>query len=502
MTGKGISRATGRSVSAEDRDQSGLFAGRFRLEEELGIGDLGRVFRAFDVVRRDHVALKILHQEVTDSAGGLAGMVPLLRSVGRLGHPALRHLHDFNEWRGQVYLSLELLSGQTLASRLVAGERWTPSEAAALLRPLVDALDHGRPQGPHRGIRPDHLWLVEPGGAASAPSVKLSDYGLASLLTPEQRVTEAALRGHAAFLAPEILTGGADGGEQADMFALGQIWLTMVRGEPLLPGTAADVFEDLPRSPETRLLRQLLAPHPAGRPASWKEVRDALTPRQRDRRLRLPDLPLPPSCRRLAGSAAGLLLVVGLIGWLAVRARPNSVAVTPEALRAAWNDWDATRLRLLARAASEPELLPTVEREFAPSRDWALARDWWRSESARSDEARRRILQTLSALDREAAGADRALAARGRLRTLSELARDPAGPALGLTNLPLAKSDTEWSKATDAFRDGRFTAAAEGYESGLAALHAALEAHWMQNHSRALAAQAAWHRCLSGMPAA
>lgn len=489
-----------------------LFAGRFRLEEELGSGAIGRVFRAFDVVRQDAVALKILHDDVAAAASGLSGMVPLLRSIGRLSHPALRHLHDFNEWQGQIYLSLELLKGRTLDALLREGRRWTVPEAAALLLPVVEALEHARPQGPHRAIRPGHLFCVEHSGTltnaergtrnAELGQVKLADHGLAVLLTREQQVTDATLRGHAAYLAPEILTGADDGGDPADMFALGQVWLALVRGEPLLPGTPATVMDELPRSREAALLRRLLAPRPADRPGSWNEVRAALAPTESGatftRKILWPRLGWVAAF----GAVVVLVGLFGLVRWSVGRSRPALVAVTPEELRVAWAAWDETRLRLLAQAATEPKLLPIVQAHFAPMRDWTLARDWWRAESAGAGDTTGRAVQTLAELGQEAAGAQRTLTALPHFRRLAEAVRAVTDTGLGITNLPVAEWDATQARAVEAFQDRRFAAAAEELECGLAQARARLAELWMDREARARTALSAWRAELTarGLP--
>jgi len=481
-----------------DAETSELFAGRFRLGEELGAGAVGRTYRATDLVRQEPVAVKLVHDDLAAAAGGLPGLVPLLRAAARLGHPALGQLHDFNLWEGRVYLSLELLRGPTLDRLLPEGRRWTLSAAARALRPVAEALAHAAPAGAHRSLRPGHLhWLPGPGDPGSEGRFKLADFGLGGLLTRAQRVGDATLRGHSPYLAPEILTGTGDADEAADRFAFGQLWLAMVRGEPLLPGQDLAGVEP---GRELALLRRLLATRPTDRPASWPEVLAELAPpAPTGHRWRFPRTG-PRRWRAAAGALAlSLAAVAGFQVWRTTQ-RSVPAASLPEELRAEWAAWDAQRLNLLARAAAWPDWLPTVQTHFAPVRDWTLARDWWRATESpprRPDlraGAEQRLRQALGALREEASAADRALAARAALAPWADqaaLVLAEPGPAL---HLPAGTAAL--GPADDAFRDQRFQDAAEQLERELGSTTNAWQQAAAEHETAAGAALEAWRGSL------
>jgi uncharacterized RDD family membrane protein YckC len=187
----------------------------FRLEQCLGTGGMGSVYRALDKSLERYVAVKVLR-----SGGGIAHepdrVEILLREAiaqARLNHPNVVTIYYVGRDGNEPFLAMELVSGGTLADRLAAG---LPSYAriARWARQVVSALDHASQFGiVHGDIKPSNLLCH------NEVDVKLSDFGL-SRFDARQSVTSHALAGTPAYLAPELLEGGAPS-IQSDMFALG-----------------------------------------------------------------------------------------------------------------------------------------------------------------------------------------------------------------------------------------------------------------------------------------
>lgn len=297
----------GRRVGGPEFPEAGdLLGGRFRLVRPLGAGATGVVFEALDEIALQKVALKVLRPE---SILG-SGLERLRREVrlSRPGHPNVVRLNDLHEADGLLLLSMELVEGESLASRLGDGRRLALGEVVALGLRVAGALAYLHGNGlVHRDVKPGNLLLDGAGG------VKLCDLGLLRPVDHGLTLTVSELVvGTPAYMAPEQAAGKELTGA-TDVYALGlTLWQALTGSVPLSGSTAVETLTrrqkeapprlrplrpDVPRWLE-RLLRRMLSPRPADRPAA-AEVGAALGA------ARYRPLPLP---RTLA--AAGVALVV------------------------------------------------------------------------------------------------------------------------------------------------------------------------------------------------
>ena len=143
--------------------------GLYEIEEELGRGAMGIVFRAYDPTIRRRVALKVIRpQSLASEAEVAAARVRFFReaaAAGKLSHPNIVTLYHMGEEQGFLYLVMEYVIGTSIEKLLQAGSMGAAG-AVVLLKQVADALDHAHNEGIiHRDVgRPTFLFglMAEP----------------------------------------------------------------------------------------------------------------------------------------------------------------------------------------------------------------------------------------------------------------------------------------------------------------------------------------------------
>src|SRR5437016_10399049 len=198
--------------------------GRYRLEEQVGQGGMAVVWRGWDTQLRRTVAVKVLHAHLHSREDIRKRFDREAHAVARLHHPYILDVYDFSGPQAQPsYLVTEFIRGQTL--RAFADEHpFDPPElAAACLLPIAEALQHAHAAGViHRDLKPENIMVRDDG------VVKLTDFGIAALLDPDEKFTmTGSILGSPAHLAPETIE-GKPADPRSDLFSFGTIlyWLS------------------------------------------------------------------------------------------------------------------------------------------------------------------------------------------------------------------------------------------------------------------------------------
>jgi tetratricopeptide (TPR) repeat protein len=216
-----------------------LIGGRYVLQEEVGRGGAGVVYRARQVDLDRMVALKLLIVRLDggDSLGlrlSLEGTV-----IARLRHPNIVQVFEIGQQNGQAFLALEYCEGGTLAKRM--SQLGPPvREAAELVRTLASAIDAAHRVGiVHRDLKPANILFTAEG------TPKIADFGLAKLVEAETCHTRTgAILGTPSYIAPEQIGDSGHGITPAtDIYALGAILYELLTGRP--PFVAATAMATL-----------------------------------------------------------------------------------------------------------------------------------------------------------------------------------------------------------------------------------------------------------------
>jgi len=245
-----------------------VFAGRYRMIAHLGQGGMGDVWSADDLVLGIPVALKLMRSTTPTGRALLLNEVRLARQIT---HPAVCRVFDIGEVDDQVFLSMELVQGEDLATFVHRVGRLPSEKVAEIGRQLCDALAAAHRQGIlHRDLKPANVLIDDTG------SVRITDFGIAITRGAAGHNTGIGTPG---YMAPEQLLSGATVSERTDLFALGLVLYELLVGRRTFD-QAASVHHLPPPSTIVegvdprleRVVMRALSPDPADRPPSAADM--------------------------------------------------------------------------------------------------------------------------------------------------------------------------------------------------------------------------------------
>lgn len=203
--------------------------GPYRIRDVLGEGAMGVVYSALDERLNRTIAIKTLGQTRDDVSR--ARLLREARAAARLSHPGICQVFDVGEEKGELWVAMELLEGETLQSRIEKG-RPSVGEAVEIVVGILGPLEYLHSRGlVHRDLKPSNIFLTPHG-------VKLLDFSLAvgHQVEVDTRVTRAdAIVGTPHYMAPEQWR-AKDIGPWTDLFACGAILYELLAGGVAFPG--------------------------------------------------------------------------------------------------------------------------------------------------------------------------------------------------------------------------------------------------------------------------
>ncbi|MFT3776193.1 MAG: serine/threonine protein kinase [Minicystis sp.] len=206
--------------------------GAYDLQDRLGQGGMGVVYKARLVSIGRVVALKRMLEGSLAGPDARARFLREAKAATELRHPNIVPIHDVGEHEGELYFTMELMPGGTLAA---AQDRFTdPQHAAALVRTLARAVHEGHQKGIiHRDLKPDNILF----DGAGNPHV--ADFGIAKWLDPDSGIALSSYAaGTTAYMAPE--QAGGEATRAADIWSLGVILYQLVAATLPFEGPAGD----------------------------------------------------------------------------------------------------------------------------------------------------------------------------------------------------------------------------------------------------------------------
>ena len=225
--------------------------GKYEIRRELARGAMGIVYEAYDTLIKRRVALKTIRPDQLDgekTADMLARFRREAQAAGRLNHPNIVAIYDFDEDAGTSFIAMEFVEGRELKERFAANERFRMQDVERIMTAILDALDYSHRQGVvHRDVKPANIFLLEDGG------VKVADFGIAHL--DSSNLTQVGtVVGTPNYMSPEQIMGlPVDG--RTDIFAAGVILYQFLTGERPFAGstttTMQKVLKEDPLPPST-----------------------------------------------------------------------------------------------------------------------------------------------------------------------------------------------------------------------------------------------------------
>jgi serine/threonine protein kinase len=211
------------------RLERGVVLGGYRIEEQIGAGGMGIVYRATNVALNRIYALKVLAPELGADEQFRARFQREMRIAASLDHPHVVGIHYAGEHDGFVFLAMDYVHGDDLRRVLLRDGALDPDRAVELLSQIASALDAAHAKGlVHRDIKPANMLLTIRDGEELA---YLTDFGLAkrSDTLAELTVTGSVV-GTADYMSPEQVAGGPTDA-RTDIYALGCVFFQMLTGK-------------------------------------------------------------------------------------------------------------------------------------------------------------------------------------------------------------------------------------------------------------------------------
>jgi len=347
---------------------------QFAIQELLGHGGMGAVYKARQLGLERTVALKIIRPEAADDQAFADRFTREARAMAQLNHPNIVAVYDFGMAGDLYYLAMEYVEGTNLRQVIRKGDL-EPRQALAMVGQICDALQYAHDEGVvHRDIKPENILIDKKG------RVKIADFGLAKMLRKPPAEATLTVPGQAMgtpdYMAPEQRERFGEVDHRADIYSLGVVFYEMLTGElpigrfaPPSKKVHVDVRLDevvlrtLEREPEQRYQHVsdvktdvdtiASGPAPAAPPAPAQAKRQDGAGAGRMGDLDRWWFRQSPAVRLGIQAALGLVILAGLVWFLSVNQTARTFSGMPShgvievGLGDPWlvYDWDATETR-------------------------------------------------------------------------------------------------------------------------------------------------------------
>ena len=262
-----------------------VFAKRYQVIDELGVGGMGRIYRVLDKKLGEELALKLIRPEIASDRATIDRFAAELKLARQIVHKNVARMFDLNEETGVPYITMEYVQGENLKRLLRKVGRLFAGQAIPIACQISEGLAEAHRRGiVHRDLKPQNIMIDEDGQA------KILDFGLARLLKTDEEMKKHELSGTPAYMSPEQVRGEPVDG-RSDLYSLGVLMYEMLTGA--LPFKAASARElvqkhltEPPRDPRelnpgisaglSQVVMKCLEKDPGARFQTADEVREAL----------------------------------------------------------------------------------------------------------------------------------------------------------------------------------------------------------------------------------
>ncbi|HVB74775.1 MAG TPA: serine/threonine-protein kinase [Ktedonobacteraceae bacterium] len=338
---------------------AGQSLGGYLLEEEIGRGSMGMVYRGRQIALSREVAIKVLPRTLARDASYVARFIREAQIIGGLNHPNIVQIYDAGQQGGFLYFVMEFVQGPTIGSLLQIDTSMPSYLAAEYAAQIADALDSAYKERNviHRDIKPENLMLDRWG------KIKVMDFGLARATGHQQITVAKTLVGSIYYASPEQVW-GQKLDNRSDIYALGVVLYEMVTGQrPFTGRTLPELTQAIvsgPLRPPTTLnseispeLEQIILTAMARQRDDRYENALLMAQDLRDLHLQAPgnsaySLPGPGGQGRSPGQREGMVI------------RPPK---RPQAQRPRYIDWEATQQQSPGAHNEQEQAYPSDESE-------------------------------------------------------------------------------------------------------------------------------------------
>ena len=263
-----------------------VYAGRYRIEDEVGRGGMAVVYRAVDQRMNRVVALKVLYPYLAIKGEHKARFHREAQVVARLRHRNIVEIFDYSGIDSdESFIVTEFVDGATLKSFMLNHPALLPEVACMIVLQIAEALGHAHSNGViHRDVKPENVMIGADG------LLKLMDFGIAQIKDVQNMTVTGTMIGSPAHMSPEHIE-GRQLDHRADVFSLGTLFYTLCTGRlPFAGNTAHALLKNILDAryvpavqispgigePLSKVIDKCLQRTPEDRYQSCTELKDAL----------------------------------------------------------------------------------------------------------------------------------------------------------------------------------------------------------------------------------
>ena len=201
----------------------------YQIEEVIGSGGMGTVYRATQLSLNRSVAVKVLPERVADDPQFVKRFHREAQILATLSHANIVQVFDRGEVDGRYFIVMEFVEGESLRNLMKRGPV-PPKQACKIIAGLLDALDYAHELGiVHRDVKPENVLVSNDG------IVKIADFGLSRVVTGDNahsRLTRTHLiLGTYEYMAPEQRESAKDADSRSDIYATAVVFYELLTGE-------------------------------------------------------------------------------------------------------------------------------------------------------------------------------------------------------------------------------------------------------------------------------
>jgi molecular chaperone DnaK len=209
------------------KDGKGMeLLGRFEVLQEINRGSMGIVYKARDTILEEIVAIKVLNDFLCSDPQAVERFKQEARSARRLTHHNIVRIHDMFEHDKKKIISMEFIEGDNLKDLLRRNVTFSEDTILGYLVQICEGLAYAHRLGVvHRDIKPANIMLTD------RNVLKITDFGIAKLLTDHRNKATTMIMGTPLYMAPEQIEGG-NVNHRCDIYSLGVMLYEMIAGHP------------------------------------------------------------------------------------------------------------------------------------------------------------------------------------------------------------------------------------------------------------------------------